>query len=621
MEFATRPARRSSAGLDRILNEVQKKVYGKRTEELTPSEVYHMFGESIDPEFNLILYRALERKAMNPDVAILQAIPRSVTNEYLTSIALCLRFGANPNMYVNAPKLGNIHLLGYIYYVLGGNRLTTVVADPSVLNTIVLMCVIKGARPSLPIFDSNAGKIRSEVSMSDGTSSISVIEWLNDQGYPHILEQVNVSDPNELQKSVAPDSLTQLAIYLDMPTLASRPFESRDMINAIRTHSHSTFERIPVLDVVVMMDFKSLDEAVIDLNATAYTGLLAKGQSPSYLLVNRILIDMKYFKDQGGIIALKELEYMLIQSVNTGTPLDLDQRTILATLGPDIVDVVSKSYGVPYWLKVCKNPHSASRTPAELRNLATALNLDPSMSKAALCDNISTLAKVDKDALKEAAKRRQQMRMIADLGTMNEFLNGKTPNLTCRNRSSFTHDPLEYNDIDIAYYRDDQGAVWCFPSDTFAALVETGVNPYNQTVLPDSFVDQLKYQLNVLQLLGVQAGQGEVGVYLSKTPATFISAIDSLTSPDTITEKTSAQAVQEFISRGSQNGISPQTLRAATKDQMMAALRTINYDVNLAPLTSSHALITTARAMNHVARTDAGSMKTFFDSLSSEKYL
>lgn len=87
-------------GLNRTLNEVQKKIYGKRTEELTPTEVYRMFGLPIDPEFNLILHRALERKAMSPDVAILQAIPRSVTNQYLTSITLCLRFGDNPNMYV-----------------------------------------------------------------------------------------------------------------------------------------------------------------------------------------------------------------------------------------------------------------------------------------------------------------------------------------------------------------------------------------------------------------------------------------------------------------------------------------------------------------------------------------
>jgi hypothetical protein len=368
---------------------------------------------------------------------------------------------------------------------------------------------------------------------------------------------------------------------------------------------------------MVMMDYKTLEEAVTDLNATAYTRLLARGQTPSYVLINRLLIDMKYFKDQGGIIALKELEYMLVQSVNMGAQLDLDQRTILATLGPDILDVVNKSYTVPYWLKVCKS--TASRTPAELKHLAAALNLDPSMSTAALCNNISALAKVDKDALKEAAKRRQQLRMIADLGTMNEFLNGKMPNLTCRNRSSFTHDPLEYNDVDIAYYRDDQGAVWCFPSDTFGALLETGVNPYNQTLLPESFLTQLKYQIDILRSLGIQAT--EVGVTVAKVPATFLSAIDSLTSPDTITEKTSAQAVQEFISRGSANGIAPQTIRGATKDQLMAALRTINYHVNLTPLTTSHALVTTARIVNHVARSEPAALQTFFPALSSEQYI
>lgn len=603
-------------GLDRTLSEVQKKIYGTRTQELTPAEVYRMFGLPIDPEFNLILYRALERRAISPDVAILQAIPRAVTNPYLMSIALCLRFGANPNMYVNAPKLGTIHILGYIYYVLGGDRFSSAEgADSAVLNTIVLMFIIKGSRPSLPVFDRNAGRIRSE--MDTVAESISVTQWVTDQGYPHILDKITSGDPRELQKSVDSESLVQLAIYLDMPEISPRLFQASDQINAIRAHCHNVFDQIPVLNTVVGMDYETLEEAVTDLNATAYTALLSKGQSPSYLLLNRLLLDMQYFKTRGGIIALKELEYMLVQSVTTGSQLDLDQRTILATLGPDILEVVTKSYAVPYWLKVCKS--SATRTPAELKHLAAALNLDPSMSTAALCRDISAMAKADKEALKEAAKRRQQLRMVADLGTMNEFLNGKTPNLTCRNRSSFTHDPLEYNDVDIAYYRDDQGAVWCFPSDRFSALLETGVNPYNQTALPDSFLAQVRYQITILEVLGIQAT--EVGVAVAKVPATFISAIDSLTSPDTMNEKTSAHSVQEFLSRGSVNGVALQTLRGATKDQMMAALRTIKYEVNIAPLTTSHALVTTARIVNHVAHTEPSAVKTFFQALSAEPLL
>lgn len=619
MEFASKPIKQSK--IDQTLNEVQKKIYGKRVEDLTPTDINRLFQVPINAEFNLILYRALERKAIDPDIAILQAIPRSITREYLIPISMCLRFGADPNMYVNVTKLGTIHILGYVYYTLGGDRFSDsdIVADQSILNTIVLMLIVKGSRSSHPMFDKNAGKITNE--FNTRSQSLSVIEWLNDQGYSNILDKVNVTDPAELQKVVDRDSLTQLSIYLDYPLLSPRKYEPRDMANSIRAHSHSVFNQIPPLDTVVMMDHKSLDDAVVYLNATAYSKLLEHGQVPSYLLINKLLIDMRHYKDYGGIIATKELEYMLLRSVEAGSQLDPDQRIILSILGKDILDSVLKAYNIPYWRKVCKNPNSKSKIPDELKGLAVSLNIDPTMSKSAICESISGLSKADKDALKEAARRRQQLRLISNVGTMNEFLNGKTPNLNCRNKSLLSHDPFDYNDIDIAYYRDDQGAIWCFESDSFAAILENGINPYNQTKIPDSFKAQIKYQLDVLKLLGIDADRGEIGIYSSHVPVTFINSIDNLTNPDKINEKISQRALQEFIRLGNQNGISSELIRSLSKDQLMASLRTIDYNINMTPLSTSHALVTTARIIDHVNQTTPDVIKSFFEALSSEKFI
>src|SRR5262249_21155172 len=141
----------------------------------------------------------------------------------------------------------------------------------------------------------------------------------------------------------------------------------------------------------------------------------------------------------------------------------------------------------------------------------------------------------------------------------------KTANLVCRNKALLPNDPLDYNDIDLAYYRDDQGAVWCFASDTFDSLLENGVNPYNNTVLPNSFIEELRYRITILKRLGIDATAN--GIYVSRIPTTFARSIDSLTAKDTISEKTSGAYLDNFIRLANQNGISSETIRTLSKDR------------------------------------------------------
>src|SRR5690606_21975785 len=96
---------------------------------------------------------------------------------------------------------------------------------------------------------------------------------------------------------------------------------------------------------------------------------------------------------------------------------------------------------------------------------------------------------------------------------------------------------------------------------------------------------------------------------------TFSKSIDSLSAKDVVTEKTSEQALNAFIQMASRNGISPETIRTLSKERMMDALRSIGYNVNLAPLSTSHSLITTSRIVEYVNRTDPETVKTFFESL------
>jgi len=358
-----------------------------------------------------------------------------------------------------------------------------------------------------------------------------------------------------------------------------------------------------------------LDECVTHFNSVAFTKLLKKGHIPSYLLINKIIVGMREYRKLDRIIAAQELERMLLESVDVGVQLDLDQLNIISIMGKDVLDTVNHKYEQPYWKKVCKTP--SHTIPEVLKRLAVSLNIDPTMNQSAICESINTLSKSDKESLKDAARKRQQMRMASDLGNMNEFLGDKQPTFACRNRSSMTHDPLDYNDMDIAYYRDEQGVIWCFTSDTFANLIETGVNPYNSVILPESFLAQLKYQLDVLRKLGIDAIHGEIGIYTSQIATTFSTALDELGKKDAITEKISSRALDKFIQLASIHSISPDSIKSLTKEKMIDGLRSINYNVELASLNTSHALVTVARIIDHLNKTDKGAVDVFFDSLNT----
>lgn len=244
--------------------------------------------------------------------------------------------------------------------------------------------------------------------------------------------------------------------------------------------------------------------------------------------------------------------------------------------------------------------------------MAISLNIDPTAGHGSICETISKLSKSDKESLKEAARKRQSLRMASDLGNMNEFLGEKAPVLVCRNSSTMSHSPSDYNDINLAYYRDSQGAIWCFTSDMFADLVESKTNPYSSAVLPPSFVTQVQYQIDVLKKLGIDAGHGEIGIYSAQIPQTFSVAIDSLENKDVVNEKSSSRAVNAFIELAAMNSVSPDTIKNLKKDRMIDALRSIGYNVDLSQLGTGHALVTTARMVNYINKTEPDSIAPFF---------
>jgi hypothetical protein len=572
----------------------------------------------------LLLEQALKRGLITPDASLLQAISHSRDVNSLYTVALSLRYGGNPNMYVNAPKLGTIHILAYTYYLLHEK------ADRLVLNTIALLLLAKGARPVLPVYDRGAGRIRSdplvegEISQTidlDGlredveievkpsrhaVGELSVKDWLVEQGYTNAFESLTQSN---LRESVKSQDLRTLAILLDQPELLTpeivisrdeitraevKPLSDQDSLPTIRARSGKVLETIASTtssksQEKILMDSKAMVQTVNLLFEKGFTILLDKGITPSYLLINRLLILIRQYHEQQHFIARQELVNMLVDAIKRGTQLDTDQLAIISPIGADLINTVITTYQQPYWRKACSA--QPKDIPNELRQVALSLDIEGSV-----CNQLEQLAQSDPAVLAEAASKRQQLRMSAKLGTVQEFISG-TPSFVCRNATLLSHPPSEYNSLNLAYYRDEQDAVWCFSSDMFPGIVETGVNPNNQAKLPESFREEVRYQMKIIQSLGLDI----------KNPVTVTQSLNQLVEKDKISALNSEKAVNLFLTRAADHGVSPQTIKKLSKEQMTAILKLLGYNGELfdfTPLTNSHALTSFARTGNYLIVTD-----------------
>lgn len=548
------------------LIEIQEKILGTRNGILTPPQVFNLFKDYSPIELNLLLYQGLKNRAIDPDVGIVQAMKQQKIKDYIIAIALCLRFNANPNIYIETDKIGRIHILGYMYSISNSGYF-----DQTVLNTIVIMLVLKGSSISLPIFYKN-----------DGTN---VLQWLNSNNYNTILKNNIVS----IQNLIDQESKNLLSIVLDDPSITTRGYSTSDISLAIKSFSNRVLEKIPVNNTKVLLDYKDINDSVKYFNSFSYELSIKNGHTPSYLLINTIIIEMKFYVDKNFVIE-RELEKMLLISIASGTELDHQQYILLQSIGRNVTNVVDEKYNQPYWRKECSVNNKV--VPIRLKQLALSLNINPNGNKSEICDSISNLTKIDKSTFKEVAMKRHRERLIGS-GTVND-------KLVCKNATKL--DPSEYNDIDFISYRDIQNIVWCFTSETFGSLLRTGKNPYNGSELPEKVKEELVLKINILKKFGIDSNE----------PQSMLSSIDKLEDNDVIVENDKF-VTNNFIKLASENDVNQFTLKELDKSNIKSALSQIGFDIDFSQLSKQHSILTVAHIITELDKIDKRSVKLFFD--------
>jgi hypothetical protein len=213
------------------LRDLQKIILGTREEPLSVVEIKNLFSYPTTPESILYIITALNRGKIDPNTTLIQSINNANKKQDLVPVALSLRYGADPNLYVNVSNVGNIHILAYTY-------LSLCQKDLPILNSVVIMLVALGTDSNLPVFDNDCGVVRDEYSLVEPIKGQSVIEWLDDQGYDTIIPQIK----NQNYESVEPSFMTTLATFLDNPDLVPSGLIPR-LDETIGSHSVDIFNK------------------------------------------------------------------------------------------------------------------------------------------------------------------------------------------------------------------------------------------------------------------------------------------------------------------------------------------------------------------------------------------
>lgn len=522
-----------------------------------------------------LIYVCLKRQLIDPDTLLMYLVPFFNRREYLILTAFALRAEANPNLYIRDPKYGTAHILTEIYLFHGAQAST----DENILISIDML-LIKGARTDMPAYDNKGGEIQKEFGVN---KILTVNQWIKSNKYPEI-------------NKIRDDHKSNLLLNIDDHRLTSN-----DIYPVIKYYSSIILPSCPIDETKVELNYNVLIFSIAFFNVDAFKYFCDQGYEPTYTLMNTLIIQANKYKDLRYYVHMNAIIDMIIYSINIGICIDSEQSMMISYLGPDIYQKIMSQYTTPYWRKVCKIPDSRN-VPEKLKRTAAMLDIDPSLSKKIICDNIDTISKADKDTIREAAIKRQEDRLSNQVTTINEY--SSNSKFVCSNDSLWSNSPSEYSQIDIAIYRDEGGLIWCFPSDRFDTLIETKVNPYTRNNLPKEFVKSLEDKNELLSKLGLKSSTTN-----NRTPMTFKEALDNLDIEDKLDDEGSNISVQRMLKLGEKYGISSSTINNVPKGTLSKALRSVGFNQDFTSFSNRHSLITTSKIVNEL---DQNQLKTFF---------
>lgn len=567
-----------------------------------------------------IIIESLNGKIINPDTFLTIAISEIDNYEQVILVALALRFGANPNLYVVYKNVGIVHIMVYTVMFLRGR------VENSLIEYILCVENLLGSNPA-----SFATKVSDRRNKNYNTSLIdsavendktTVSQWLDSQGFESFIDMSYV-------KSLPFEDQVAIGAMVDNPEIAFPQGIESKVITEIYDEdgiliSDEKIEDPLMPDLATLIIYNSYNVAkYTSFPMTMFAGecmelkiclksasieifkeLFNRGYKFTYYSLNRLLIlfkdtvnisnNEKYFVNRVKYqIYLAILEYI----ISKGVEMDKEQLTLLSSFANEHLDLIQTLYSQPLWVKSCSSSRNIP-LPEMVKNLAFSLNIDINREKPQICSDLETVANRNPDTFIENVIERQKSRAAVELKNTSEYMLSKN-NIMCKNPALIDKNPFEYNDSSLVYYNDKYNNTWCFTADDFENLLSNPVNPYSNEKLPSYVINKMNNSLQTFKILGVAPNQ--------IIPAS--QALTHLNKPDVISDKHTKFINDTVIRLAQTRGFFESEIKGFGFRKMNRILSEINMEQDyLMYLTESHRFATFCRVIYYKFKEDPDSI-------------
>ena len=607
---------------------IQRAIIEKKKLDLTKEDAKEFYDEEHNDVWKAILEGALLEKVLSADMA-LQYLVKRIKNRFGSrDLSICLRMGADPNLYIhNHGWPGSsrpMHIMAYLYY-----RWKEVQPGPeniTYLNTMVLALLHFGSNPLKNVFadvpvekkekptdtkkeiekvyiwsEGEAKETEVETSVFDlppeqpqQRKELSVIQWLNDNGYPNKLADLYPS-----YRKVVEDvnTVNLMAVVTNTPQqvqgrLSKAYIEIGMDFRSIGINTgDGLLARSEKIDTMYGLDYTMVQHSVEKLSLVGLRYYLLMGYRMSYPMMNTLLLQVWSHGANGDVFISNLYARMVEDAVRIGTPLDTEQNLLLMKIDTRVRDAISKLYMRPFWEKEC-NGRRASASP-RLQRVGAGLGIENYDSTEAVCSDLKKLAKMDPGELSRKLHDKEKQRL--DLHRSPYEMGNSDVEMVCKRAITSEGDYMQYPSLQMTSYKDEADQVWCFPSYEYQNILNLKVNPHTDRRLPYSVVKEVEMKTKELQRLGV----GTSKVNLREEALTTLNQSDYYN--DVESERQKEKLTEMLRSRG----VSLDEIMNLSPEELELAVRSGGYsfsNVNL--LTPTHAYVTAAYIINYYMLTN-----------------
>ena len=391
------------------MNALRLCLDGKRVDVLSAAELRQVVQECAAApnlikraQLHLYVVRCIARKFITTDLLLPIAIAEVKTAADLGIVALAIRGGTSPNLYVQTPGVGPAHIIVYTVTAL---RTPTRSVPTDVLLSVILVLIILGAHTNIPAFDvappattaaarstavdtgflagisealvpgrlplppetptpsatlgslaptsTGSGVASTPIATSGGGKTVQ--EWLRSQGLPGFGEDVST-----LLRGLRSPARHTLGCITDRPDIIGDDIPP-SLEDALAARATKVLQQYPVTkdSVVARQEFgeyRGIFQSVEGFNADAFTHFVDAGLAVTYFTINRLVLHLRAaFRDRDTTLTT-EIQTMLQYAVSRGAAMDVEQLAIVNTTDEGLTQSLLTTYRVPQWRKVCATP-------------------------------------------------------------------------------------------------------------------------------------------------------------------------------------------------------------------------------------------------------------------------